>query len=109
MLPHADQTIVEPEKILDYLLSPDHPKGRPKAAFFESFGFGRANWEVLKSALVKHATTHEVARTVQSPYGLRYIIEGGIETPDGRNPKIRTIWLASNEQPLPRLITAYPL
>jgi hypothetical protein len=34
MLPEAERAVVEEKKILDYLLSTDHPDGKLKAAFF---------------------------------------------------------------------------
>ncbi len=109
MLPYASEARIEKEKLLDYLLSPNHPKGRPKTEFFASFGLDAASWETLRAALLKHAVTYEVTRTVESPYGMQYVMEDQIETPDGRNPLIRTVWMISEENPRPRLITAYPL
>lgn len=37
-LPAAQLAIVEPAKIRDYLLSPEHPVGRYKASFFNALG-----------------------------------------------------------------------
>ncbi|MBI2849382.1 MAG: hypothetical protein HYX88_04555 [Chloroflexi bacterium] len=108
-LPKAAQAQVDPEKITDYLLSVRHPDGRPKAEFFTKFGFRRQEWQVLRAALRTHGATQRVANVVQSPYGIRYIIEGRLETPDGRNPMVRTVWIVANESAVPRLITAYPV
>src|SRR5258706_244015 len=39
MLPHAEEAVVEREKIQGYLLNPEHRIGASKAHFFASFGF----------------------------------------------------------------------
>jgi hypothetical protein len=41
--------------------------------------------------------------------GVTYLIEGLLETPSGRKPHVRTIWLIETGQVAPRFITAYPL
>jgi len=41
--------------------------------------------------------------------GTRYIIEGAVEVPDGRNLKIRTVWFLESGAGTPRFVTAYPL
>lgn len=43
-LPERDRAIIDAEKLRDYLLSPSHPVGRFKAAFFASLGYTQANW-----------------------------------------------------------------
>lgn len=91
-----------------YLLSPSHPDGASKAAFFVSFGFRSGDWEVFADALRRHGQTHLVVATVDSTYGSRYSIDGILETPDGRNPFVRTIWILAAGSVEPRLITAYP-
>lgn len=108
-LPHADQARVEQEKITEYLLSPSHPDGSNKAEFFLQFGFRLENWEVLREALRTHGARHQVVKTVESAYGTRYAVDGTLESPDGRNPLVRTVWLVEKGSSTPRLITAYPL
>ena len=44
-LPNAAQALIEPAKVRDYLLSPAHPVGRFKAAFFVSLGYSQSEWE----------------------------------------------------------------
>ena len=39
----------------------------------------------------------------------RYEIDGELNAPDGRQPRIRTVWQIDEGQIAPRLITAYPL
>src|SRR5947207_1418095 len=108
-LPQAEHAIVEREKIVDYLLNPTHRYGASKSRFFLEFGFRLDEWEKLADALREHGQAHAVARTKQTPFGPRYELDGEVITPDGRNPRIRSVWQLDHGQTAPRLITAHPL
>lgn len=108
-LPHADQAIVEREKVTDYLLNAAHRYGASKARFFLEFGFRLEEWEQLADALREHGQVHAVTKTNVTPFGPRYEIDGELVTPGGQTPRIRTVWQLDHEQPAPRLITAHPL
>ncbi len=60
-LPGIELAVVEERKVLDYLLAGDHPEGASKTAFFQSFGFRRAEWQALSEALQDHARRHQVS------------------------------------------------
>jgi hypothetical protein len=99
---------VDRSKIEDYLLHPIN--GRGKAAFFEAFGFSVLRWDELRTALLEHAASGRLTEAVVSPYGTRYIVRGGLRTPDGRNPQpvVCSVWQADQDAEGVRLITAYP-
>ena len=107
-LPNAEKALVEREKITEYLLSTTNPGGRSKAFFFLRFGFSAGSWDVFAEALKLQGSTHEVVRTVETVHGPRYYVDGIIETPDGRNPRVRTVWQVDPGSDSPRLITAHP-
>jgi hypothetical protein len=106
-LPHVDRAVVSRERILEYLLAEKHPKG--KAGFFSRVGFSFDKPDLLAGALRSHALKHSVDRTQDSPFGIRYIVEGTMETPDGRDPMVRSIWFIEYDFVVPRLVTAYPI
>lgn len=108
-LPNASAAVVPRSKITSYLLSVSHPDGRSKAEYLGRFGFQPDEWQVLQEALVQHAGTGEVISEASSEYGTRYVVEGTLVTPDGRNPVHRTVWIAEADSSAPRLITAYPV
>ncbi len=108
-LPHVENAIVPEPKITLYLLNTDHPRGKAKAAFFTRFGFSVAQWEVLRDALLIHVTKNDVANTVDTAEGTLYTIEGELDTPDERQPQIRTVWMIDTDSITPRFVTAYPL
>lgn len=98
---------VDQSKIADYLLS--HAKGHGKAAFFLGFGFRPDAWDELAEALKKQARSNPVAAKIASAYGIRYSVDGVLQTPDGRSPRIRTVWILEPDTEELRLITAHPV
>ena len=108
MLPDAERASVDRAKITDYLLSLSHPDGSIKAAFFMRFGFRTEDWETLAAALKEVGTSNPVTDSVESPHGTRYTVDGSLRSPDGRAPRVRTVWIVDSGN-LPRLITAHPL
>lgn len=108
-LPNRDEAHVPEAKIADYLLNIHHPSGRSKANFFMQFGFSVAQWKQLADALLAHAQRHPVAKTEETLFGIRYVVEGELVTPDQRNPQVRVVWFIEKDEANPRLVTAYPL
>ena len=108
-LPRADALIVEREKITDYLLNPAHRYGASKARFFAAFGFRAEDWETFAQTLREHGQNHAVTKVRETGFGPRYEIEGELIAPDGRRPRVRTVWQLDKGEVAPRLITAYPL
>ena len=108
-LPNAHVAVVEREKITEYLLSETHRYGASKARFFASFGFRRSGWGLLAQALREHGQQHEVNTAMETGFGPRYEVDGELNAPDGRKPRVRTVWQLDRGEVAPRLITAYPL
>ena len=108
-LPNAEEARINREKIIEYLLSESHPDGRAKAVFFAKYGFKVEQWEVLAASLRKHGIDNPVVKTVESEYGVRYCVDGPVETPVADRPSIRTVWIVEEGSPEPRLVTAYPV
>ena len=107
-LPNAGKAIVERAKITDYLLNPAHPDNGGKAAFFDDLGFCLLQWEELAGAFLKLARTTDVAQTMKSPHGRKYVIIGHIESPEGKSAMVKTIWIVDSGFGEARLVTAYP-
>lgn len=108
-LPNYEEAVVAESKIVDYLLSPTHRDGRAKAAFFSRYGFTPESWQIMADTLRRHAAEYPVTKVEPSPFGTRYVIEGKIDTPDGRKPSIRSIWFVASGETQPYFVTAYPL
>ena len=107
-LPSRQRAYIERAKITEYLLSATSPRGRAKAKFFVRFGFSVERWPEFADALRMHGRDGSVARVSDSVHGNRYYVEGTIRTPDGRNPRVVTVWQLDTGNDSPRLITAFP-
>jgi hypothetical protein len=107
-LPNAHLAVVDQDKITGYLLNSAHPDNGGKAPFFLALGFRSDDWQALAAALRELAGEMPVAKKMESPHGLKYIVDGQIETPGGRSPTVRTIWIIDQGLEIPRLVTAYP-
>jgi hypothetical protein len=90
-LPGADKTIVEREKITDYLLNAEHPDNGGKAAFFLGLGFSRDDWQLLAAAFRKLAANHHITKMMASAHGTKYIVDGRIESPSEKVSLLRTV------------------
>lgn len=108
-LPNAANAYIPPAKILDYLLSMESRRGRSKARFFIQFGFSREQWHLFAEALLRHGASYEVVNIAETQYGPTYALDGVMRTPDGRNPRVRTVWMIRNNEDAPGFVTAYPI
>jgi hypothetical protein len=108
-LPNPQLAIIDRRKVADYLLARNHPAGRAKAAFFARFGFMAAEWSQLRDALLDHARSAPTVSAAETPFGTKYILEGAIAAPDGRNPRVRAVWFIAIGDTTPRFVTAYPV
>ena len=107
-LPNARQARVHPEKITGYLLSENPSVGGGKPNFFVRFGFRPDNWRELADALLAVGREYDVVDILETSFGIKYVIEGQVETPDGRNPHVKTVWQIDWGKDCPRLVSAYP-
>lgn len=108
-LPNWQRGVIEQAKLITYLLSPSHPLGHHKAAFFLRCGFSVDKWYKLARALKRHAGQYDVAKVEESPFGRRYVVEGELTALDGRDPRVRAVRFIETGEDVPRFVTAYPL
>lgn len=99
---------VDEAKVRGYLLSPWHPLGKFKAAFFAELGYSVQSWERLARDLVRHARVHPVASVSISRYGQKFEVRGTLVGPTGAEARLVTIWIVLRGESHPRLVTAYP-
>jgi hypothetical protein len=108
MLPNADNAIIEPTKVRDYLLSTTHPVGRFKSVVFTSLGYTAESWEILAKDIRLLAHSDQVKLGQSTPYGQKYEVSGKLVGPNGRVGSFVSVWLVKPDDLLPRLVTAYP-
>lgn len=107
-LPAGERAVISPAKIRDYLLSPLHPVGRFKAAFFTSLGYTSASWHKLDKDLRDLAGWGDAVSGKDSPYGRKYEIRGTLNGPSGKSAEIVTVWIILLDEDIPQFVTAFP-
>jgi hypothetical protein len=101
---------VAPDKITKYLLDLDHIDGGPKARFFIGGGFSPDDPGALTEALKRHFRENRpTKRKPDSLGGERLVIDAPMQVPDGRNPKVRSVWGIDEGETVARFLTAYPI
>ena len=108
-LPNAENATVADLKLAGYLLSTTHKEGKGKASVFFSHGFKLEFVDELRKALKKVATSNPVSKSFETEHGMKFVIEGLLETPDGRGIFLRTIWMIDPGGTIPRFVSAYPV
>jgi hypothetical protein len=103
--PDFASAIVDPTKVVDYLLGSGSIASRAKARFFGSLEFSADRWEGLADALRAQAQGAALSVTT-TRWGTKFVATGEIDAPNGRRYNIISVWIA--EGPTPRLVTAYP-
>jgi hypothetical protein len=107
-LPAAHRAVVDPEKLRDYVLSPEHAHGRHKARVFQSsLGIDQDNWEYLREQIITGVMDAEVSEVRAGRYGLRYSVPLLVEGLNGETHEVITGWILEQEDAPPRLTTAY--
>src|SRR6202011_2842242 len=107
-LPRAEHAVADAAKIRDYLLSPEHPVGRFKAAFFGGLGYARSDWTRLQMDLLEVGRSGATTAGQPSPFGQKYEVRGTIRGPSGRRAEVATVWIVLAGEDLPRFVTAFP-
>lgn len=108
-LSSVDHAELPESKVKGYLLNASHRAGAAKAKFFMALGFDPDHWRQLAQALVEHARTYDIAATDPNRYGVRYVIDGPLQSPRGTTRTVRVVWFVETGESIPRLVTAYPL
>ena len=108
-LPGGGNPVVDERKIVDYLLSPNHPVGRHKAKVFSSaLGLTAEGAFLLATALRQAAGTGEAVVTAQDSYGARCRIDF-VMTLGDKSATIRSAWLAPTAGGSPIFLMAFVL
>lgn len=108
-MPNGDYAIVDPAKLLEYVLSAHHPRGRHKARVFASaLGLGTSDAEFLRNELLRAAREENALEGEQDDYGQRYIIDFKCVRAD-RTALVRSHWIILATEDSPRLVTCFVL
>ena len=107
-LPAPERALVDPRKVRDYLLSPEHPVGRFKARAFAAAGYRQADWVRLQQDLQRVAQSADAVSTGTTAYGQSFELPAILQSPTGTPLPVVTVWIVRAGEDFPRLVTAYP-
>ena len=108
-MPRGASAVVDTRKVVDYLLSREHPVDRNKARVFErALGLTLPDASLLVGALRTAALQDEAVLTGSDRFGDRCRIDFGMEV-GGRRATIRSAWLVPAALAPPMFLTAFVL
>jgi hypothetical protein len=109
ILPNAVNAVIPDSKLSGYLLNSDHEVGGPKCRFLRRFGYKAGDTIILRHALESHATDNQAEFRGETEYGAKWAVRGRIQTPDGRDPYVTSIWQIDHGKDEPKFITLIDL
>jgi hypothetical protein len=107
-LPSSERATVDERKLINYVLSPVHPIGRFKAAFFGRHGFSVDNWRALRDQLLALAQNDDAEEGERSRYGQEYLVSGILTGNLGQEGEVHAVWIVLHGDDTPRFVTVYP-
>lgn len=106
-LPNATLAIVDIQKISDYCLNMEHPRGKHKARIFKNaLGITSEDTEELIAEIKKQVQKMECMEGEGDEYGQRYTVDVEIQR-NTRKAVVRTGWIIKRNEDQPRLTTCY--
>ena len=100
--------MIDSRKLREYVLSPSHPVGRFKAAYFGKLGYTQDNWQKLEAAIRACAARDEAESRESTPYGQKYGVRSILEGPNGTRAAVISIWIVRKGEAVPRFVTVMP-
>lgn len=104
-LPNAEKAVIRPEKLRDYLLSPERSGG--KAGLFARLGYTEANWERLGGDLYAMSLAADAEELPQTRFGKKFMIRAKLTGPSGVTESLVSVWIIEKGRDQPRFVTAY--
>jgi len=106
-VPNCENAYIDIEKIRDYCLNDEHPRGKHKAIVFKSvLELNKKDAELLKRMIQEGVQLNDAEETFKDEYGVRFTVDIPQSIKDNR-AVIRTLWIIKTNEDFPRLITCY--
>ncbi len=107
-IPHPEQARIDPRKLRDYALNPNHESGRFKAAFFVQMGYRAEQWQRLERDIREQHLTQQAESGQPSLYGVKYTITAPLLGPVGQARWVTTVWIVKPGHDWAELVTIEP-
>jgi hypothetical protein len=106
-LPNGEHAIVLLEKLLDYCLDPEHPRGQHKARVFAAaLGITLAEADELRDALLDAAASGDAIAGDADEFGQRFVLDFQMQGPQGA-ATVRSLWIVRAGEFIPRLTSCF--
>ena len=107
-IPNVESATINPKKLTEYALNPNHPVGGNKAKVFESaLGYNQSNADDLMRQIYEKLPSSEAVVGKLDQYGQRYTVDIPIMGPNGNTVNVRTGWITKTGSDIPELTTIY--
>lgn len=110
-LPNAERAVVDIEKLRDYSLNPNHPKGKHKARVFQAaLGLKADNAERLREMIIEAILVSEARAQQPTTYGQRFVVDfhvTGFDKFVATTVTVRSAWIIRNDEDFPRLTSCF--
>lgn len=108
VLPNVEKATINPNKLTEYALNPEHPVGGNKAKVFESaLGYNQSNASGLMEQIYEKLPQNEAILGKLDQYGQRYTVDIPITGPNGNTVNVRTGWIIKTGSDVPELTTIF--
>jgi hypothetical protein len=106
-LPRASESVVPLEKLANYALDPEHPRGRHRARVFAAaLGIRRDDAGYLRDQLLEGVIDTPVRGTRITPFGVLYEVVLLVDGLNGATAPVATAWIVEDDGP-PRLVSTW--
>ncbi len=107
-LPNAEKARIDPRKLRDYALNPQHVSGRYKAVFFAQMGYTAEAWHILERDIREQHLSQPAEPGGPSPHGRKYAIIAPLRGPSGEIRQVTTVWILRPKNDFAELVTIEP-
>ncbi len=106
-LPNADNAVVDMQKLIEYCLNPEHPRGKHKArVMLSSCGMSAGHADILRDSLLDAARNLDAELSEVDDYGQRFVVDLELKGPAG-TAKVRSAWIIRRNENFPRFVSCY--
>ena len=106
-LPNAEMAVVDPRKILEYTLNPEHISGKHKAlVFLNRLGIGKEQAELLRTACLGAVLREDAIEKARDSHGKRFQVDF-LMIHQSQSAIVRTGWIIRTGEDFPRLTSCY--
>lgn len=108
VLPNYKEAIIPQEKFINYVLNPNHPKGKFKAEAFEkALGYNLSNSDKLIENIRNNIDKFSAKEKEDLGHGKRYEIIMRLLGENNKYANIKTAWIIDKDTKQTRLTSAY--